>query len=186
MTRGMQNTVNKTDTTTIFTSRRTSSWAHWGWFLLLSLPSWMTEPVKESKKHEASDHLGQGKKKFEQLLVALVLTASERYVQGIALYTILVMPACWQRCASTSPTAWHAATQVVEASSLFTAHSLVEQESTGTRELLENTSAVTWCWERLNTSLRRCGDEMVKTEVRKTKMFCKLYIRNFNNIALTI
>lgn len=177
MTQRMQNTGNKTDTTT-FTSRHTSSWAHWGWFLLLSLPSWMTEPVKESKKHEASDHLGQ-KKKLEQPLVALVLTASERYVQGIALYTILVIPACWQRCASTSPTAWHAATQRVEASSLFTAHSLVEQESTGMGELLENTSAVTWCWERLNTSLRRCRINWLKQKWEKQKCFVSFIYRQF-------
>lgn len=83
-----------------------------------------------------------------------VLTASERYVQGMALYTILVMPACWHRWASTSPTAWHAATQFVDASSFFSAHSLVEQDSTGTGELLENTRAVTWCWVRENSNLK--------------------------------
>lgn len=88
-------------------------------------------------------------------LVPAVLTESERYVQGIALYTILVMPACWQRCASTSPTAWQAATQFVEASSFFTAHSLVEQESTGIGEQLENTWAVTWCWLRENINLKQ-------------------------------
>lgn len=76
-------------------------------------------------------------------MVLHVLTASERYVQGIALYTILVMPACWHRCANTSPTAWQAVTHLVEASSFFIAHSVVEQVSTGTEELLENTCAVT-------------------------------------------
>lgn len=81
------------------------------------------------------------------------LTASERYVQGIALYTIRVIPACWHRCASTSPTAWQAATHLVEASSFFSAHSLVEQDSTGSGELLENTSAITWCWVRENSNL---------------------------------
>lgn len=82
-----------------------------------------------------------------------VLTALERYAQGISLYTILLIPACMHRCANTSPTAWHAATQAVEDNSLFSAHSLVEHESTGTGELLENTSAVTWCCVRVNTNL---------------------------------
>lgn len=74
-----------------------------------------------------------------------VLTERERYAHGISLYTILFIPACMHRCASTSPTAWHAATQVVEDNSLFIAHSLVEHETTGIGDVLENTSAVTWC-----------------------------------------
>ena len=73
----------------------------------------------------------------------------------MARYTMRLMPARWHLSARTSPTAWQAATQRVEASSRFTAHSLVEQESTGVGESQANTSAVTWCWERVNTNLRR-------------------------------
>lgn len=45
---------------------RISFWAHWGWFLPLSLLLWKTEPVKETSqrtnKHEAGADLSGGEK----------------------------------------------------------------------------------------------------------------------------
>lgn len=86
------------------------------------------------------------------------------------------MPASRHRWASTSPTARQAATDRVEHSSRFNAHSFVEQDSTGTIESLENTSAVMWCCVRLNTSLRMERHKF-NIHVQCTTMFLEGVIR---------
>lgn len=146
--------------------------------------------IWNSEKHAACHDEGE----TQLPLVLPVLTALERYAQGISLYTILLIPACWHRCASTSPTAWHAATQVVELNSLFSAHSLVEHERTGIGELLENTSAVTWCWVRVKTNLGKwkwrntrtsCDNPTIKHNSVKSN-FVKVHVVNLQNHELIV
>lgn len=64
------------------------------------------------------------------------LTDSERNSQGISRKTMRVIPASTHLWASTSPTAWQAATERVELSSRLIAHSRVEQVMTGSVESL--------------------------------------------------
>lgn len=154
-------------------TRKTFFWVRWGWCLLLSLLIWTTESEK-SEKHSACHDEGE----TQLPLVLPALTAWERYAQGISLYTILLIPACRQRCASTSPTAWHAATQVVELNSLFSAHSLVEHERTGIGELLENTSAVTWCWVRVKTNLGEWKWRNTRTSCENPTIKCISVIKS--------
>lgn len=89
-----------------------------------------------------------------KILDCKTLTDAERNLQDSSRKTMRVIPASRHLWASTSPTAWQAATERVEASSRFIAHSCVEQVMTGSGESFVYTSAVMWCCVRENWSLR--------------------------------